>query len=395
MPCSKHFPCAKRNASKKRNRRRHNTQNVLTCKKMYDNDYDNYDDYYYYYYYYRNNNNYCYDCCYEDIDDYDHSDDYHEYGKFWFYCIKCKVIKDRSKRRTINGILCCETKIDGKSYYMKLDADFISIRPGTLFNSRVSPDNPLSMLSDHLPIRGEYEGLRILSINICMNRLFLRKKQGIYNSDDKNLDPKWRLKITGDSLSEDIARRHMICNYLREMLNECDVICVQEIDYDSIQILLEYCHIAFEEPYENSNTGGVAILVNKNCQIFRSKKIIDYWISNEDNKLKSKLIGQYVIMAIGSKKYRISNFHLDCDSAHESFPNVAEHALESNFIVGDFNRSQEVLINGVNDEIRKLSCDKNTTQIKLEPIIISSDFSENMVDHIIKVSIVSESSIVV
>lgn len=277
-------------------------------------------------------------------------------------------------------------KVENKLFCTDLDPPIITlITTQTILNRRLNPQDPRAVLSDHVLVNSisNPDNLKIASFNACMNCMALRRIEHLFNSYD--VERKYLHFASGKSLPNDQLMREMICDYLISELVHYDVICVQEIDYECIELLKYYLKyrsklnniarkVAFNELTQNHKCGGVAIICRHSITIGSYEPIVDRWVKNHEQR--SKLIGQIVTINNGEREFTIGNFHLDKNDADKSYPLIMDYAYGMDYIVGDFNRSSSNVVNNIRDHSRN-------TSLTLQNISGTNENGE--IDHIFKV----------
>lgn len=239
--------------------------------------------------------------------------------------------------------------IEGKLYLI----DRANERPPNREPHQIVSQLTQSVYSDHIPLSADIYSTRVITYNILANRAAWN--EGIYNAYDREYPPyDWGNRhcesnignpnqyvemITGDRFSFHDRRRAFIVDHLyNDILPLCDIMCLQEIDYETIQMLIACdVNVVFSEESPNCNRGGNAICtINRNIIFSNVENIYDEY-TRDDGSLGSKLIGITCLVSRDNRTFRISNFHFD---KWTEVTKVLDYMREPNSIfAGDFNKN--------------------------------------------------------
>jgi hypothetical protein len=178
-----------------------------------------------------------------------------------------------------------------------------------------------------------------------MSRLGSRQKESIMNFGGE-----WNGYPTGTLMPWDELRFIQIAEHISGDLEfkGKPIMCFQEMDYSIVELLrdklAETHYLNFTESDQNSNTGGLLMIVRKDSySIEEQTDHRDKWL-DKDNIECSKLVGSLITIKNinDSNVQKILNVHLDLKSAEYSIPFLIESIVSNkiDFVIGDFNLHQ-------------------------------------------------------
>lgn len=238
------------------------------------------------------------------------------------------------------------TTSDGidQEYLLATDREYlVSVDRTSRISGFTRMPDEIARLSDHIFLAGthpRFDGLTIGTFNAPVNRMALRKAQGLHNSGGD-----WYGYLTGDSLMGDQDRREYIIDYIVHILEGVVLLLLQEIDYLTYLGLRERgVNIVYSEEVPmterttsfNSNRGGVAIAsISTDVEpMVTCDDIWDHYV-NSAGKQRRKHVGITANVVIRNLGFSVSCFHCDGDTPVA----VVANCLRARYPIvgGDFN----------------------------------------------------------